>query len=133
MATLNKIKVKQAQAADPGIAFALEALDEFGNSVTFNCGLRISILIRSSISSYDTDVVIWNPISDQQIVFAVPFGDANFSTEANLSYSISIQTTAQGETGSQSGFSDFSNVDNAANSLPVVPGSFTLSSGSISF
>lgn len=133
MGQLNKIKVNQVQAADPGVAFALEALDENGNSVIFNCGLRISILIQSSISSYDTDVIIWNPISDQQIVFAVPFGDSNFGTETNLTYSISIQVTAQGETGSQSGFSAFSNVDNAANSLPVVAGSFTLSSGSISF
>lgn len=133
MGVLNKIKVNQAQAADPGIAFSLSSVDENGNPVAFNCGLRISILIMSNVSSYDTDIVIWNPISDTNIVFAVPFGDSNFGTESGLNYRITIEATAQGQTGSQSPFTPFSNVENAANTLPVMSGSFTLSSGSITF
>ncbi len=137
MGTLNKIKVKQAQAADPGIAFALAAFDENSNPVAFNCGLYIRIQIATVWSggtyTYETDVTVWNPISDQVIVFAVPFGDLNFDRETSRTYTITISATAQGQNGSTSPFTPFNNVDDASNSLPTVAGSFTLNNGSITF
>jgi hypothetical protein len=137
MATLNKIKVNQVQAADPGVAFVLAAYDENGNPIAFNCGLQVRIQIAavwpSGSYTYESDVTIWNPISDRSLVFAVPYGDPNFGSETTRSYTITLYTTPQGENGSQDGFSRFSNVENAAGSIQYVPGSFTLSTGSITF
>lgn len=84
----DKIKVKKARAADPGLGFILDLT----GYVPLN-NLAVRVYIRLNDQWFSSDVNINNPINDNTPVFVVPFGDNLYAAGQQLSVQIEVSGT----------------------------------------
>ncbi len=109
----DKIKVKKARAADPGLGFIL---DLTGYVPLQN--LTVNVSINYNGQSYSSAVAINNPINDNTPVFVVPFGDTLYNAGQQLNVRISVSgTMANGQS---------LNLDPYTATIPGQAGTFNL-------
>lgn len=79
-------RVNSVKAADPGLGFTLN-FDQ-----ALNDSLKVMITLTDSQTShpYQSEVTLLNPISDQELVFVVPFGDNAYAPSNCLSFQIDL-------------------------------------------
>lgn len=81
------VKVGSVKAADPGLGFTLN----FGSPLGSTLKVVITMTdLRDSTKHYTSEVTLLNSISDQELVFVVPFGDNTYAPSNCLSFKIDL-------------------------------------------
>ncbi len=125
----TNVNVSNVKAADPGLGFTLQ----FNSPL--NDTLKVVITISDQANTYlsTSTVTIDNTITDQNMVFVIPFGDSKYNPGDALKFNIQVMvgedenstTTVSGIVRSEGGQFNFkSNIPNS------VPDGGTLSKGS---
>lgn len=79
-------RVDSVKAADPGLGFTLNFDSPLGST------LRVVITMTDlqKNQKYQSEVTLYNSISDQNLVFVVPFGDNQYAPSNCLSFNIDL-------------------------------------------
>lgn len=124
----TNVNVSNVKAADPGLGFTLQF------EMPLNDTLKVIVTISDEQNTYScsSSVTIDNTITDQNLVFVVPFGDSKYNPGDALKFNIQVlvgedensATTISGIVRSEGGQFNFkSNIPNS------VPDGGTLSKG----
>lgn len=79
-------RVGSVKAADPGLGFTLN----FGQALNNSLKVAITMTDLQTKQPYKSEVTLFDPISDQDLVFVVPFGDNAYAPSNCLSFKIDL-------------------------------------------
>lgn len=79
-------RVGSVKAADPGLGFTLNFDQALNNSLK----VAITMTDLQKNQKYQSEVSLHNPISDQELVFVVPFGDNAYAPSNCLGFQIDL-------------------------------------------
>lgn len=92
----EKIKLKNVRAGDPGIGFTL---DVSGYGEPISKGMKLTIDVTDGSYTSRSIVKIERPVTDSQLYFVVPFGDANYEAAKSLDFTLTIAIPQDGDGG----------------------------------
>ncbi len=81
-------RVNSVKAADPGLGFTLNFDQALNNSLK----VAITMTDLQTQQLYKSEVSLHDPISDQELVFVVPFGDNAYAPSNCLKFQIDLYT-----------------------------------------
>lgn len=80
----STVQVTKVKAADPGLGFTLQLSN---NGLAINDTVKVVITIQGR---YSTSIVLNNPVSDQSVVFVLPFGNSSYSPGTIIPFQIDV-------------------------------------------
>lgn len=79
-------RVDSVKAADPGLGFTLH----FDQALNNTLKVVVTMTDLQKNQKYQSEVTLFDPISDQDLVFVVPFGDNAYAPSNCLSFNIDL-------------------------------------------
>lgn len=81
------VQTSGVKAADPGLGFTLNFSEPVNDTIKTVITLQD---LQQSTKTYGTEVTLSNKVSDQNLVFVVPFGDNQYAPSNCLSFQIDV-------------------------------------------